>query len=388
MEEPSRIELKAASPVGIAMLGAALLGAVVAGVEHPATGVFAIFVVAFPLFWIGFATILTSTSARALRMAEVDLPSRTRALSTFRLRATIALRDGAFPAIGVLTNATFATAGAAIEAGPWAELPIVESHRFAMARWDVTTNRRGILFVGPFRVAVDLPGSALRATAVFDTKHAVTVLPAIYHLQPFVDALLAGRHTSVGRFEKRPAAIEEYVGVREYRPGDSPKLIHRVLSLRTRAATEFFVREFRDPTREDVSLVLDTAAPLDGNDALRQYRLEKAICFAYALCRTFAARRLAVRFIFQRSARDVTTLRILPQDVDLDRLQAQLARVELKGDRTTLQRVLVDEVRRHGAAIIFVSLRSREQVEMQRFPIVTLTPEHVPAFTSEVERQC
>jgi hypothetical protein len=69
-------------------------------------------------------------------------------------------------------------------------------------------------------------------------------------------------------------------------------------------------------------------------------------------------------------------------------LQTQLARVELKGDRTTLQRVLVDEVRRHGAAIIFVSLRSREQVEMQRFPIVTLTPEHVPVFTSEVERQC
>lgn len=387
MEEPSRVELKTAPPIGIGMLGGSILVAVVAGVAHPAARAFAIFVVAFPLLWIAVATILTLAGAHAVRVDEVDVPARTRALSTFRLKATLALRERAFPAIGVLTNARFATTGAVMEDGPWAELPIIESRRAAMAQWDVTTNQRGMLFVGPFRAAVELPGSALRATAVFDTKHAVTVLPALYHLQPFVDALLAGRHASVGRFEKRPTAIEEYVGVREYRPGDSPKLIHRVLSLRTRAPNEFFVREFRDPTREDVSIVLDTAAPLEGDDALRQYRLEKAVCFVYALCRTFAARRLTVRFIHQRSLRDVTMLRILPRDADLDRLQTELAKVELKGDRTTLRRVLLDEVRRHGAAVIFISLRSREQIEVQRFPMVTLSPEHIPVFTSEVERQ-
>jgi uncharacterized protein (DUF58 family) len=244
-----------------------------------------------------------------------------------------------------------------------------------------------MLFVGPFRAAVELPGSAIRATAVFDKIYAVTVLPAVYHLQPFVDALLAGRHVAGGRFQKLPAAIEEYVGAREYRHGDSPKLIHRVLSLRTRDPDQFYVREFQDPSRDDLSLVLDTAPPLDGDAALHRYRLEKAICFVSALCRTFAARRLTVRFVCQRSARDVVTLRLRPLNADLDRLDRELAELELTGDRATLGRVLLDEVRRHGAAVVFVSLRPREQVEQQRLPMVTLTPDHVPVFTREVVRQ-
>jgi uncharacterized protein (DUF58 family) len=271
-----------------------------------------------------------------------------------------------------------------LDSGPWAEIPILESGRLATARWDVLAKRRGNLRVGPFRAAVELPGSALRATAVFTRTYGVTVLPAVYHLQPFVDALLAGRHVAVGRFQTLPAATEEYVGAREYRPGDSPKLIHRVLSLRSRDPNQFYVREFQDPSRDDLSLVLDTAPPLDGDEALHRYRLEKAICFVSALCRTFAARRLTVRFVCQRGARDVMTLRLRPFDADLDRLDTLLAQLDLTGDRFTLGRVLLDEVRRHGAAVVFVSLRRREPVEQQRLPMVTLTPDHVPVFTREV----
>jgi uncharacterized protein (DUF58 family) len=388
MERPSRFEFTVAPPIGIAMLGVALLLTIVSGVLHPAVRAFAVFVVAFPLLWIALATLATLTGASSLRMVGVDVPRRTRALSTFRLRLTIAFDGLGFPAIGVLTNTRFSMSGDMLDAGPWAEIPILSGRIAGTSQWDVTTNRRGMLFVGPFRAAVELPGSAVRVTAIFDAKHAVTVLPATYHLQPFVDSLLAGRHAATGRFEKLPTAIEEYVGVREYRPGDSPKLIHRVLSLRTRDPGQFYVREFQDPTREDLSLVLDTAPPLDGDEELRRYRLEKAICFVYALCRTLAARRLTVRFICQYSARDVVTLRVRPLDMDLDRLQLVLAMVELRGDRATIGRALLDEVRRHGAAVIFVSLRRREQLEQQRLGIVTLTPDHVPVFTREVVTSC
>jgi hypothetical protein len=41
-------------------------------------------------------------------------------------------------------------------------------------------------------------------------------------------------------------------------------------------------------------------------------------------------------------------------------------------------------VERHGTSVIFVSLRSREHAEWQRLGVVTLTPDHVPAFTREV----
>jgi len=387
VERPSRFDFTIASPIGVAIFGVSIAIAVIAGMFHPAIRAFTVFAVAFPVLWIALTTIATLMTASALRMVGVDVPARTRALSRFRLRFTLALDGWTFPAIGVLTNARFKMADAVLDAGPWAEIPILTAHLAGTSQWDVTTNRRGMLFVGPFRAAVELPGSGVRVTAVFEASHTVTVLPATYHLQPFVDTLLAGRHAAAGRFEKLPTALEEYVGVREYRPGDSPKLIHRVLSLRARDPNQFYVREFQDPSQDDLSLVLDTAPPLDGSEELHRYRLEKAICFVYALCRTFAARRLTVRFICQRNARDITALRLRPSDADLDRLQLALAAVDLGGDRATLRRLLHVEVRRRGAAVIFISLRQREAVEQQRLPIVTLTPDHVPVFTREVVLQ-
>jgi uncharacterized protein (DUF58 family) len=384
MEQTSRIELTVAPPTAVAVLAASLLLAAIAGGFHAGIRALVVFVVAFPLLWIAFATALSYATAHALRPVAVELPSRTHAMESFQLSLTLAHKGRGFPAIGVLTNAGFGTGDVALEAGPSAEVAFLNPGGSATSRWAVTAKLRGLLLVGPFHAAVELPGSAIRATAVFDTKYPVVVLPAVYHLQPFVDALLAGRHVAGGRFQTVPAAIEEYVGAREYRPGDSPKLIHRVLSLRTHDPDEFYVREFQDPSRDDLSLVLDTAPPSLGDEARYRYRFEKAVSFVSALCRTFAARRLTVRFVYQRRGREVTALRVRPLDADLDRLERELASVDLGGDRTTLARMLHAEVRRHGTAVIFVSLRSREQAEWQRLGVVTLTPDHVAAFTREV----
>jgi uncharacterized protein (DUF58 family) len=384
MEQTSRVELTLAPPIGIGLLGAMLVVAAIAGATHPQIHALVVFVVAFPFLWIVFATALSYATARALRPAAVELPSRTHAMESFRLALTLVHKGRAFPAIGVLANVGFAAGDVALDEGPWTEIAFLEPGCTATAHWDVTAKRRGLLLVGPFRAAVEIPGSAIRATAVFDTMYPVIVLPAVYHLQPFVDALLAGRHAAGGRFQTVPAAIEEYVGAREYRPGDSPKLIHRVLSLRTRDPGEFYVREFKDPSRDDLSVVLDTAPPSLGDEARYRYRLEKAICFVSALCRTFAARRLTVRFVCQRPGREPLALRVRPLDADLDRLERELARVDICGNRTTLARVVHAEVERHGTSVIFVSLRSREHAEWQRLGVVTLTPDHVPAFTREV----
>ena len=383
-EQPSRIEVKTAPAIGIAVLVLSLVAAGFAGIPHETIRLLAVFAVAFPLLWVLFATTLSYTSACALHIAGMEIPARMHALGSFRLRFTLTLGHHPFPAIGLLLNARFSNDDVTIEDGPWTEIPIIEAGRAATAQWDVFAKQRGMLYVGPFRAAIELPGSLIRATAIFEVKRAVKVLPAIYQLQPFVDAMLAGRHVAAGRFQKVPTAVEEYVGAREYRPGDSPKLIHRVLSLRTKNPYEFYVREFADPSREDVALVLDTAAPPDGDDALRRYRLEKAISFVAALCRTFAARRLSVRFVYLRSPREVVALRLRPMDADIDRLELQLMHVHMIGDRSTLGGVLHDEVRRHGAAVILVSLRSQEPTEQQRLPILTLTPDHLPIFTRQV----
>ncbi|MBV8367753.1 MAG: DUF58 domain-containing protein [Candidatus Eremiobacteraeota bacterium] len=384
MERASRIDLTLAPPAGLAAFALSFVVLALAGTAHPALRALVVFAGAFPLLWVALATTISYAAARALRAAGAELPAHTRALSTFRLGFTLANVGRLFPAIGVLTKARISAAGVALDVGPWAEIPMLGVGRATTTHWQVMAKQRGTLLVGPFRAAVELPGSAIRATALFDRVYAVNVLPAVYQLHPFVEALLAGRHVAGARFQMLPAAIEEYVGSREYRPGDSPKTIHRVLSLRAPDPNQFFVREFRDPSRDDLSVVLDTAPPLDGNEELHRYRFEKAIAFVSALCRAFAARRLTVRFVCQRGKHDLLSLRVRPLDADLDRLDRELAHVGLRGDRATVVRALLGEVRRHGAAVIFVSLRSREALEQQRLSMVTLTPDHVPVFTREV----
>ncbi|MGH7660803.1 MAG: DUF58 domain-containing protein [Vulcanimicrobiaceae bacterium] len=384
MNPPTRIDLAAAPAAGIALFAAALFATAISGAFHPELRPLVLFAVAFPLLWVGATTVLSVNTARSLRNEGVQIPTRIRAMGSFRLSLTLSLNRQLFPAIGVMTKAKFRIGDVVSDLGPWADIPNLTVRRAATTVWDVKIKKRGTLFVGPFSASVELPGSLVRATAVFEETHAVSVLPAEYQLHPFVDTLLSGRHVAVGRFQKIPVATEEYVGAREYRPGDNPKLIHRVLSLRQFGPNEFYVREFQDPSREDLSIVLDTATPLDGDEMTHRYRLEKAVSFVSALCRMFAARRLTVRFVAQRGLRDMLTLRLHPLDVDMDRLERQLSHIELGGDRATIGRVLINEVRRFGASVIFVSLRPREGIEQQRLPIVTLTPDHVPVFTREV----
>src|SRR5260370_29170963 len=116
MERPSRIMLTFAPPIGIAMLGASLLAATIAGAPHPALRALVVFVVAFPLLWIALATTLSYTTARALRKADVEVPSRTRAMGTFRWVRTLAHRGHPFPATRVVNNTSFSTAGLVIHA--------------------------------------------------------------------------------------------------------------------------------------------------------------------------------------------------------------------------------------------------------------------------------
>lgn len=255
MARPSRIELTLAPPIGLGLLGVSIVAAAIAGASHPELRPLVVFAIAVPLLWVVLATVLSYTTARSLRTGRIEVPGRTHAMGSFVLGHTLSNSNRVLPALGVLSKPVFSIAGVVLETAPWAHVPIIEAGRTVTSTWGVIVRRRGKLRIGHVRAAVELTGSAIRATAVFDATTTITVLPAVYQLQPFVDALLAGRHVAGGRFQLLPAAVEEYVGAREYRPGDSPKLIHRVLSLRASDRDQLFVREFKDPSRDDVSVV-------------------------------------------------------------------------------------------------------------------------------------
>ncbi|MBV8643080.1 MAG: DUF58 domain-containing protein [Candidatus Eremiobacteraeota bacterium] len=387
MQRPSRVRIDwhPQALVGAGWLGAFALAAVFVGRAHPQDAPLLAFVVAFPLLWTIFASLLALAGAHALELAVGGLSGGARAMAMWPFALTVRNRTRVVPAIGVLFDASLASGPFTLPTSSAHALDALAPGASATRRWNVIVRNRAPLQLGPFRVTVAVPGSAFDATAVFDTIHPVPILPAVYQLEPTVTSLLAGRHLAVGRLAHVPVATEEFIGAREYRPGDNPKLIHRVLSLRApEYPLELYVREFEDPSEDDVSVVLDTTAPPDDLVALHRYRFEKAIAFTAALCRTLAGRRFKVRFLCQRGPGDVVEQRLRPVDLDMDKLEKVLAGLQLAGDRGTIAGMLVGEVRRRGAAVIFVSLREHEEETERQLPIVSVTPNVVPVFTHEV----
>lgn len=96
-----------------------------------------------------------------------------------------------------------------------------------------------------------------------------------------------------GRRHDRTARQQEYHGLRDYRPGDSPRWIH----WRTTARVgEPMVKEFEQQTEQDLAILLDPWLPRAGATAEQRTALEDAIRFAATLCME-ACRRSSQRLL-------------------------------------------------------------------------------------------
>jgi uncharacterized protein (DUF58 family) len=388
MERPDRVDAvwHPAARRGAIWLIAAGIAAAALGGAHPPLWPLLVFILTFPVAWILIASALSLVMARQLAFELVETPSLLRAMLAGDVSVRVRNQARFLPVFDLRLDGALAAGVHGLDSMAENAVPILAAGEEAARRWVVIVRSRAPLRIGPFRAVVELPGSIFRAVAVFDVQKTVAVLPALYHLRPIVTELLAGRRLAAGRLAQVPAGLESYIGAREYRPGDNPKLIHRVLSLRARNYPyELYVREYEDPTEDDVSVVLDTTRPAPAEEALLRYRFEKAVAFTAALCRTLTGHKLKVRFLCQRGPGVVVELRLRPLDTDLNALETMLGGLEMAGDRETILRTLVAETKRRGPAVIFVSLHDRaEEAQQRRLPIVSITPNLVPVFTREV----
>jgi len=173
------------------------------------------------------------------------------------------------------------------------QLPVRAEAEF---EWRLTPRRRGEYLLRGLTAGTTFPGSMIRRQYFFAFDQLLLALPARVQLKPNVDQLLAGRRHASGHRPSNPAAMEEFVGVRAYRPGDNPRNVCLPHSLRMPDYPwQLVVREFEDPSDEEICVVLDTYVPSE--DVLRSYRLEKGISFAVALARQLADRKHNVRFM-------------------------------------------------------------------------------------------
>lgn len=222
----------------------------------------------------------------------------------------------------------------------------------------IVPTRRGRFRFEAMHATSAFPFGLLRKIVVFRQPNEVLVLPAIRALKPGVLRLLAPRGMGGVRTSSRAGPGEDFLGVREYRPGDSP----RQIAWRRRAGLDELAtieRSTQAPPR--LRVLLDLSRPTaqlrvePGADAATRARAleENAITLAASLLAAadrdgyeYALDVIgldAPRTLLRRGHWHLQRLMVLLASIDLDEARALRARAE-RDERAALVVIHVDRV--------------------------------------------
>lgn len=373
----------------IAMGGglALLLGAIV-GVwsPHPQAGRILGILLLLGGGWIAMATFLTRVGCGGLACELIDAPGNFHVLTEFTVHVRLANVQRRWPAL--FLSSRLQVQGVNSLDSPSLEFSELRARGVVDLIWRVRARARGGYEIRSLRVSSRFPGSLVVCEQEFVFGHRLLALPAVYRLQDRATQLLVGRRQAAGSLNASPSAIEEFVGVRAYRPGDNPRLIHLATSLRLPDfPMEQAVREFEDPSDDDVCIVLDTGIGQDEPELeTLLYRHEKSVSFSVALCRLLCVRKYRVRFLCVTAEGGSIDLRIQHPVRDLGRLNASLAGLRPTANREAVWRVLEGQANRARGAVLYVSLREiAEEKRRPRLAVLSVTPDWQMTLVSAVE---
>ena len=151
---------------------------------------------------------------------------------------------------------------------------------------------------GPSRVVVSstAPFGVGRARIVLEPDGTTTVLPAWTRLD---DPGVRSSPPATGlarRSRNRPGTGPEYLGIREYRWGDSMRHVHWPSTARTGAV---MVREFEEELRASLAIVVDTFGDVGADDGAERAReltpMDRACSVAASIALTSIEEGLTVR---------------------------------------------------------------------------------------------
>lgn len=387
MQAPTTAVVRVDPAIAAAGGLAILLGTAVGGWSpHPQAPLILAVLLLLGAGWIAMATFLTRMGGAGLACEMIEPPGDFHALTTFVIRLRLANANRHWPAL--FLSSRLYVRGASTLDSPVLALAELRARGVAELTWHVNARARGEHEILSLRVTSRFPGSLVACEQDFAFSHRMLALPAVYRLQDRATQLLVGRRHASGSLNASPSAMEEFIGVRSYRPGDNPRLIHLATSLRLpEYPMDLAVREFEDPSDDDVCIVLDTGIGKDEADrGLLLYRHEKSISFAVALCRLLCARKYRVRFRCVAKEGGSIDLRILHPVRDLARLNVCLARLRTTDDRSAVWRLLERQADTARGAVLFVSLREiAEEKRRPRLAVVSVTPDWQISLVSAVE---
>jgi len=159
------------------------------------------------------------------------------------------------------------------------QLPLLPTMGSTEIRTEITPLHRGHVRFAGVTVAKTDPFGLCRACTTISDAQSVLVLPKRYNLPPI--PLPGTRQYQQGGVMLASAVgdSEEFIGLRDYRPGDPLQRIHWKSFARIGKPV---VKEFQDEFFERHALVLDTSLQ-SGDDALFEEAVSVAASFVYAI---------------------------------------------------------------------------------------------------------
>jgi hypothetical protein len=184
----------------------------------------------------------------------------------------------------------------AARARPNVTFPRVPGRSRDRQRWQGSIAVRGRYQFGTMEVASRSPFGLLERRLTVPEAASILVYPRVGKLaRTWQKAYRESTETRRGRRHDRSAQQVEYHGLRDYRPGDSPRWIH----WRTTARLgQPMVKEFEQQNEQDLGILLDPWLPRSRVAAAQREALEEAIRFVATLAletgRTAPGRRVVL----------------------------------------------------------------------------------------------
>jgi uncharacterized protein (DUF58 family) len=284
---PSRFELTVVGKVAVTFLVILFCWALLRG-NNPV-----LFVVSCLLATVLLSMLLTYFGTGRLDVRR-SLPERVFAGAPFDVRLLVRNRSAWRPALGLgFKDAIQVSPTGEFICGP--VLPVLPPRGEALLGYRKRIHRRGVYRIANFVAASSFPFALFERRVLLQSAPArLVVLPSLGHLRRAAERNLAVQLALPLVVRRSREGQEEFESLRDYRPGENPRLIHWKTSARAR---KLMRRVMQAESTRDLNVLLDTCvAGLGGEERLRH--LEKAVSCAATLMVEAArrGRRASVHF--------------------------------------------------------------------------------------------
>lgn len=152
----------------------------------------------------------------------------------------------------------------------------------ARLRWEGVAPRRGRYRFRHLELVTRAPFGLLERRVTVEAPAPLIVYPTVGQLTRRWHLMQRQAiETQRGQRHDRSAQQQEYHGLRDYRPGDSPRWIHWRTSARLGKP---MIKEFEQENEQDLAILLDPWLPRSKVTPAQRDALEKAIQFAATVC--------------------------------------------------------------------------------------------------------